>query len=118
MAAQYAGTPIGLAVLALVAAARPPPLPLPLRLRTHPFAATSPGAVIRRIVDTGPGPTAMATLQALDPALAATVAHALTMDPASRPADGAALLDLLTAHPGPLAVNDQITQSWHSLHVS
>ncbi|WP_405364841.1 serine/threonine-protein kinase [Kitasatospora sp. NBC_00039] len=80
-----------------------------------PFAATSTGAVIRRIVDTGPEPTALAAVQALDPALAAVVVRALTINPAGRPVDGAALLELLTAHPAPGAVQDQITQGWRTL---
>lgn len=80
-----------------------------------PFAATSTGAVIRRIVDTGPEPAALAAVRALDPALAAVVARALTADPAGRPADGAALLDLLTAHPAPGDLHDQITQGWSTL---
>ncbi|MFG2819177.1 serine/threonine-protein kinase [Kitasatospora sp. NPDC048365] len=85
-----------------------------------PFAATSTGAVIRRIVDTGPEPLALGAVQALDPALAAVVTRALTSDPAARPADGAALADLLTARPGPSApladaVRDQITQGWRTL---
>ncbi|MER7755407.1 serine/threonine-protein kinase [Kitasatospora sp. NPDC097643] len=89
---------------------------------TSPFAATSTGAVIRRIVSTGPEPTALAAVQALDPALAAVVARALTPDPAGRPADGAALLELLTAHsapgvPAPDAgtLLDEITRGWRTL---
>ncbi|MFJ6937752.1 serine/threonine-protein kinase [Streptomyces sp. NPDC101132] len=81
---------------------------------TSPFAATSTGAVIRRIVETGPEPAALAAVRALDPDLAATVARALTPDPAARPADGAALVALLT--PGhPLTVPDQITRGWRTL---
>ncbi|MFJ7159959.1 serine/threonine-protein kinase [Streptomyces sp. NPDC101118] len=81
---------------------------------TSPFAATSTGAVIRRIVETGPEPAAVAAVRALDPALAATVAHALTPDPDSRPADGAALVTLLTPD-HPLTVPDQITRGWRTL---
>ncbi|WP_395298046.1 serine/threonine-protein kinase [Kitasatospora hibisci] len=80
-----------------------------------PFAATSTGAVIRRIIETGPEPAALAAVQDLDPALAAAVARALTADPSGRPADGAALLELLTAHPAPVPVQDQITQGWRTL---
>ncbi|THA86713.1 serine/threonine-protein kinase [Streptomyces sp. A0592] len=89
---------------------------------TSPFSATSTGAVIRRIVDTGPEPAALAAVRALDPALAAAVERALAVDPAGRPADGAALVELLTAHreerrplPDPRAVRDQITQGWRTL---
>ncbi|MFD9103525.1 serine/threonine-protein kinase [Streptomyces virginiae] len=89
---------------------------------TSPFSATSTGAVIRRIVDTGPEPAALAAVRALDPALAATVERALTPDPAARPADGAALVELLTARegtepplPDPRAVRDQITRGWRTL---
>ncbi|MFI6685676.1 serine/threonine-protein kinase [Streptomyces sp. NPDC050485] len=86
---------------------------------TSPFQATSTGAVIRRIVDTGPEAAALAAVQALDPALAAAVGRALTADPAGRPADGAALVELLGTHQGPLpdanAVRDQITQGWRTL---
>ncbi|MFI6054564.1 serine/threonine-protein kinase [Streptomyces violascens] len=86
---------------------------------TSPFQATSTGAVIRRIVDTGPDAAALAAVQALDPALAAAVGRALTADPSGRPADGAALVDLLGSHHGPAldanAVRDQITQGWRTL---
>ncbi|MDX3535592.1 serine/threonine-protein kinase, partial [Streptomyces sp. MB09-01] len=90
---------------------------------TSPFSATSTGAVIRRIVDTGPGPAALAAVEALDPALAAAVARALTADPAARPAEGAALVELLTADraqerpptPDAHAVREQITQGWRTL---
>ncbi|MFC8262353.1 serine/threonine-protein kinase [Streptomyces sp. NPDC057291] len=90
---------------------------------TSPFTATSAGAVIRRIVDTGPEPAALAAVQALDPALAAAVGRALTVDPTGRPTDGTALVELLTAHDGPnhtltdaaAALRDQITQGWRTL---
>ncbi|MFG2988114.1 serine/threonine-protein kinase [Streptomyces sp. NPDC048257] len=89
---------------------------------TSPFTATSTGAVIRRIVDTGPEPTALEAVRALDPALAAAVGRALTADPARRPADGAALVKLLAAPQGPDprlpdagAVREQITQGWRTL---
>ncbi|MFI0982458.1 protein kinase [Streptomyces sp. NPDC021093] len=78
-----------------------------------PFHATSTGAVIRRIVDTGPEPASLAAVQALDPGLAAVVARALTADPAGRPADGAALVELLAAGGGD--VRDQITRGWQTL---
>ncbi|MFI8100165.1 serine/threonine-protein kinase [Streptomyces sp. NPDC086023] len=81
---------------------------------TSPFAATSTGAVIRRIVETGPEPAALAAVRSLDPALAATVARALTRDPASRPADGAALVALLTPD-HPLTLPAQITRGWRTL---
>ncbi|RKT11162.1 serine/threonine protein kinase [Streptomyces sp. 1114.5] len=84
-----------------------------------PFAATNTGAVIRRIVDTGPEPAALAAVQALDPALAAVVTHALANDPAQRPADGTGLLAALAAAqatpPDPTAVHDQITRGWQTL---
>ncbi|MFJ3218719.1 serine/threonine-protein kinase [Kitasatospora sp. NPDC086801] len=80
-----------------------------------PFAATSTGAVIRRIVDTGPEPAALAAVHALDPALAAVVARALNADPAGRPADGAALLELLTASPDAGSVREEITRGWRTL---
>ncbi|MER8103526.1 serine/threonine-protein kinase [Kitasatospora sp. NPDC094016] len=87
-----------------------------------PFAATSTGAVIRRIVDTGPEPAALAAVHALDPALAAVVVRALNADPAGRPADGAALLELLTAAPAPgvpapnaSSVREEITRGWRTL---
>lgn len=87
-----------------------------------PFAAANTGAIIRRIVDAGPDPAALAAVGALDPALAVTVARALVADPAARPADGAALLALLTADagpghtvPDPGTVRDQITRGWRTL---
>ncbi|MFJ8473045.1 serine/threonine-protein kinase [Kitasatospora sp. NPDC094011] len=84
-----------------------------------PFAATNTGAVIRRIVDTGPEPTALAAVQALDPTLAAVIRHALSTDPAARPADGTALLAALAAAqptaPDPTAVHEQITRGWQTL---
>ncbi|RSS82980.1 serine/threonine-protein kinase [Streptomyces sp. WAC06614] len=83
-----------------------------------PFAATSTGAVIRRIVETRPEPAALAAVRALDPALAAVVGRALTADPADRPADGAALVDLLTPPRDPrhpVTVPDQITRGWRTL---
>ncbi|MFD7319631.1 serine/threonine-protein kinase [Streptomyces sp. NPDC059875] len=89
---------------------------------TSPFAATSTGAVIRRIVDTGPEPAALAAVHALDPELAAAVGRALTADPAGRPADGAALVDLLTSQGSPQyeptqvdAVREEITRGWRTL---
>ncbi|WP_329167273.1 serine/threonine protein kinase (plasmid) [Streptomyces sp. NBC_01717] len=91
---------------------------------TSPFAATSPGAVIRRIVDTGPEPAAMAAVHALTPELAAAVERALINDPAGRPADGAALVDLLTSQGSPHhesaqmdAVREEITRGWRTLHL-
>ncbi|MEU0373615.1 serine/threonine-protein kinase [Streptomyces sp. NPDC006283] len=89
---------------------------------TSPFAATSTGAVIRRIVDGGPDPAALAAVHALDPGLAAAVGRALTVDPAGRPADGAGLVDLLTSHGGPDHeptqvddVREEITRGWRTL---
>ncbi|MFD7259785.1 protein kinase [Streptomyces sp. NPDC059874] len=82
---------------------------------TSPFAATSTGAVIRRIVDTGPDAAALAAVQALDPALAAAVRRALAVDPRERPADGAALAELLTARQEPGEVREQITRGWRTL---
>ncbi|MGW2376077.1 serine/threonine-protein kinase [Kitasatospora sp. NPDC001683] len=84
-----------------------------------PFTATNAGGVIRRIVETGPEPAALAAVQALDPALAAVVVRALAIDPAQRPADGTALLGALAAARStgqdPAAVHDQITRGWQTL---
>ncbi|MEV7520650.1 protein kinase [Streptomyces sp. NPDC091371] len=80
-----------------------------------PFAATSTGAVIRRIVDTGPDAAALAAVDALDPALAAAVRRALTVDPKERPSDGAALVELLTGRQEPGVMREQITQGWRTL---
>ncbi|MGX1135677.1 serine/threonine protein kinase [Streptomyces glaucescens] len=87
-----------------------------------PFAATSPGAVIRRIVDTGPDPAALAAVHALAPELAAAVQRALITDPAGRPTDGTVLVDLLTSRESPLheptqwdAVREEITRGWRTL---
>ncbi|MFC8589082.1 serine/threonine-protein kinase [Streptomyces sp. NPDC057217] len=85
-----------------------------------PFAATSIGAVYRKITETGPEPTALAALRAIDPALAAVVLQALNTQPADRPADGTALLTLLTHGPGntvpnPRSVHEEITQGWQAL---
>ncbi|WAD00579.1 serine/threonine-protein kinase [Streptomyces sp. NA13] len=89
---------------------------------TSPFAATGAGAVIRRIVDTGPEPAALAAVHALDPELAAAVGRALAPDPAGRPADGAALVELLTSRDSPHheptqldAVREEITRGWRTL---
>ncbi|WP_051731763.1 serine/threonine-protein kinase [Kitasatospora phosalacinea] len=81
-----------------------------------PFAATSTGGVIRRIVDTGPEPSALAAVRALDPALAAAVTRALAPDPAARPADGAALLALLTDAPQS-DLREEITCGWNTLRL-
>ncbi|MFJ9774078.1 serine/threonine-protein kinase [Kitasatospora sp. NPDC101157] len=84
-----------------------------------PFAATNTGAVIRRIVETGPEPAALAAVRDLDPAFAAVVTRALAIDPAQRPADGTGLLAALAAArstpPDPAAVHDQITRGWQTL---
>ncbi|MEU4116931.1 serine/threonine-protein kinase [Kitasatospora sp. NPDC028055] len=84
-----------------------------------PFAATNTGAVIRRIVESGPEPAALAAVQALDPELAAVVTRALAIDPARRPADGTALLAALAAArstaPDPAALHEQITRGWQTL---
>ncbi|MFD9688014.1 serine/threonine-protein kinase [Kitasatospora sp. NPDC059088] len=84
-----------------------------------PFAATNTGAVIRRIVESGPEPAALAAVQALDPRLAAVVARALAIDPAARPADGTALLAALavarSTTPDQAAVHEQITRGWQTL---
>ncbi|MFI9787261.1 serine/threonine-protein kinase [Kitasatospora sp. NPDC051984] len=84
-----------------------------------PFAATSTGGVIRRIIDTGPDQAALAAVRALDPALAAVVARALTPDPAARPADGTALLALLASPQadGTTDVRDEITRGWSTLRL-
>ncbi|MFJ1753588.1 serine/threonine-protein kinase [Kitasatospora sp. NPDC088134] len=81
-----------------------------------PFAATSTGGVIRRIVDIGPEPAALAAVRALDPALAAVVTRALAPDPAARPADGTALSALLTAE-RPEDVRAEITRGWSTLRL-
>ncbi|MFI6965783.1 serine/threonine-protein kinase [Streptomyces sp. NPDC050255] len=85
-----------------------------------PFAATSIGAVYRRITETGPEPAALATLRAIDPALATVVLQALSTEPAGRPADGTALLALLTQGPGNTVpdartVHEEIAQGWRAL---
>ncbi|MCX4847346.1 serine/threonine-protein kinase [Streptomyces sp. NBC_00893] len=85
-----------------------------------PFAATTIGAVYRRINETGPDAAASAALQAADPHLATVVHRALTRDPAHRPADGTALLALLTEGPGhtaadPKAIHEEITRGWQTL---
>ncbi|QKW03720.1 protein kinase [Streptomyces sp. NA02536] len=89
---------------------------------TSPFAAAGTGAVIRRIVDTGPEPAALAAVRTLDPHLATAVERALTMDAAGRPADGAGLVDLLTSagstdhDPTRVdAVREEITRGWRTL---
>ncbi|MGW7413605.1 serine/threonine-protein kinase, partial [Streptomyces sp. NPDC054863] len=84
---------------------------------TSPFQATSTGAVIRRIVDTGPAPEAVATVRALDPALAAAVERALTPDPAGRPKDGAALVGLLAADRETSEIRAEITRGWQTMAV-
>ncbi|MFD3517157.1 protein kinase [Streptomyces sp. NPDC058657] len=84
---------------------------------TSPFQATSTGAVIRRIVDTGPAPEALEAVRALDPALADAVRQALTADPAGRPADGAALVALLTADRDPGDIRAEITRGWQTMAV-
>ncbi|MFI5802282.1 protein kinase [Streptomyces sp. NPDC051561] len=80
-----------------------------------PFQATSTGAVIRRIVDTGPEAAALAAVRALDPALAAAVERALTTDPAGRPKDGAALVELLGGSTSD--VRAEITRGWQTMVV-
>ncbi|MFE7109193.1 serine/threonine-protein kinase [Streptomyces sp. NPDC057575] len=85
-----------------------------------PFAATSIGAVYRRITETGADPAAIAALQAVDPHLATVVQQALNSDPAHRPADGTALLGLLTQGPGHTAadqraIHEEITRGWQTL---
>ncbi|WP_406333939.1 serine/threonine protein kinase [Streptomyces zaomyceticus] len=85
-----------------------------------PFAATSIGVVYRKITETGPEPTALAALQAIDPALAKVVRQALSTEPTGRPADGTALLTLLTHGPGNTvpdarAVHEEITEGWRAL---
>ncbi len=87
-----------------------------------PFAAETPIAIYPKILDSGPEPAALAAVRALDPALAAVVDLALTKDVAVRPADGAALLDLLAPGSGraerPAELfDDQITRGWQSLRL-
>lgn len=91
---------------------------------TSPFAATGTGAVIRRIMDTGPAPAALAAVRALAPELADAVVRALTPDPAGRPSDGAALVALLTSRGGPHheptrpdGVREEITRGWRTLRL-
>ncbi|PBC67403.1 protein kinase-like protein [Streptomyces sp. TLI_235] len=87
-----------------------------------PFAAASTGAVIRRIVDSGPDRAAIDALAARDPALADVVRRSLAPEPADRPADGAALLVRLNGPQGPghtapdaRALGDEITRGWRTL---
>ncbi|WP_215071808.1 hypothetical protein [Streptomyces sp. ISL-36] len=70
----------------------------------------------------GPDRTALAAVHALDQALAAAVEAALSADPTDRPADGAALVDLLTSHgradhePTLVdTVREEITRGWRTL---
>ncbi|MFB7208334.1 serine/threonine-protein kinase [Streptomyces sp. NPDC056255] len=85
-----------------------------------PFAATSIGAVYRRITETGADPAAIAALRAVDPHLATVVEQALNSDPAHRPADGTVLIGLLTQGPGHTApdqraIREEITRGWQTL---
>ncbi|MFJ8438155.1 serine/threonine-protein kinase [Kitasatospora griseola] len=78
-----------------------------------PFATANPYAVYHRIVNEDPDPAAVAAVRALDPELADTVGRALAKDLADRPADGAALLALLTADGTP--AQRQIDRGWEAL---
>ncbi|MEU6803885.1 serine/threonine-protein kinase [Streptomyces neyagawaensis] len=81
---------------------------------SSPFTAAGTGAIIRRIVDTGPDTTAVDTLHRLDPTLADATRRALTLDVADRPANGTELLKLLT-NDEPPAVAEEIATGWHTL---
>ncbi|KDN84801.1 putative serine/threonine protein kinase [Kitasatospora cheerisanensis KCTC 2395] len=78
-----------------------------------PFATANPYAVYHRIVHEEPDPAGLAAVRALDPALAEVVELALAKDLAVRPADGAALLALLTAAGGP--ADHQVARGWDAL---
>ncbi|MFJ7045116.1 serine/threonine-protein kinase [Streptomyces sp. NPDC101112] len=81
---------------------------------SSPFTAAGTGAIIRRIVDTGPDTTAVDALHRLDPTLADATRRALTLDVADRPANGTELLKLLTDDEPP-AVAEEIATGWHTL---
>lgn len=81
---------------------------------SSPFTAAGTGAIIRRIVDTGPDTTALDALHRLDPTLADATRRALTLDVADRPANGTELLKLLT-NDEPPAVAEEIATGWHTL---
>jgi hypothetical protein len=81
---------------------------------SSPFTAAGTGAIIRRIVDTGPDTTAVHALHRLDPTLADATRRALTVDVADRPANGTELLKLLT-NDEPPAVAEEIATGWHTL---
>ncbi|MFF5970952.1 serine/threonine-protein kinase [Streptomyces sp. NPDC012769] len=85
-----------------------------------PFAATGIGAAYRRITETGPEPSALAAVEAIDPGLAAVVRQALGRRPEDRPVDGSPLLALLGQGPGSTvpdarAVHEEVTRGWRSL---
>ncbi|MFF6773234.1 serine/threonine-protein kinase [Streptomyces sp. NPDC012637] len=85
-----------------------------------PFAATGIGAAYRRITEGTPDPAALAAVDAVDPALGAAVRRALRTRPADRPADGTALLALLTEGPGHTvpdarSLHEEITRGWNTL---
>ncbi|MFD5322499.1 serine/threonine-protein kinase [Streptomyces sp. NPDC127092] len=85
-----------------------------------PFAATGIGAAYRRITEGTPDPAALASVDAVDPALGAAVRQALRTRPADRPADGTALLALLTEGPGHTvpdarSLHEEITRGWNTL---
>ncbi|MGW7584896.1 serine/threonine-protein kinase [Kitasatospora sp. NPDC054768] len=86
---------------------------------SSPFAATSTGAVIRRIVETGPEPAAPAAVRAVDPALAAVVTRALAIGRSSARRTVRPLLAAPAAAqspaPDPAAVHDQITRGRQAL---
>ncbi|MFF0391895.1 serine/threonine-protein kinase [Kitasatospora sp. NPDC004615] len=78
-----------------------------------PFATANQYVVYHRIVNEAPSPAGIAAVRALDPALADAVERALAKDLADRPADGAALLALLTADGTPAP--RQIARGWEAL---
>ncbi|MFD7977210.1 serine/threonine-protein kinase [Streptomyces sp. NPDC059071] len=85
-----------------------------------PFAATGIGAAYRRITEGTPDPAALAAVDAVAPALGAAVRQALRTRPADRPADGTALLALLTEGPGHTvpdarSLHEEITRGWNTL---
>ncbi|MGW4380733.1 serine/threonine-protein kinase, partial [Kitasatospora sp. NPDC004531] len=78
-----------------------------------PFATANQFAVYHRVMNEEPDPAGIAAVRALDPELAGVVERALAKDLALRPADGAALLALLTADGTP--AERQIARGWDAL---
>ncbi|MER8183930.1 serine/threonine-protein kinase [Kitasatospora sp. NPDC094015] len=82
-----------------------------------PFTAENLFAIYPKVLEQPPEPAALGAVRALDPALAAVVERALAKAPADRPADGAALLDLL--RPGAVqgAIGSEIVLGWRTLRL-